>query len=327
MYKNAHIEGFDFMEKGKNSMKKMKGGIGDKFKDFKPEIPNGFFSDAAKGGASNVGSSFLGPTHNYAKEIRSPQELDMAPDGTMDAMAKNVSGIIAYTDVLVSGDSKAQHNSEFNKPCDPGSGDNCSPLGNSFYLETPGQCKDSQGKLHKRYMYINNKPTGSIPFISDMTGKNTPGLRGLIPGAIENLGHINPVGMFSAFLQGTNPKCSKLELKVTNGQAGKYVADADIATLDPCLWDSEGNPRKPGSTDNSGKNNWAPEGKQVKTAGCSTKAGFMTMNKQMLNSKKQPLYQYELTTKDPIARVYNAVFGGLLIYLMYKGMVKSGQLS
>ena len=47
----------------------------------------------------------------------------------------------------------------------------------------------------------------------------------------------------------------------------------------------------------------------------------------MLNSKKQPLYKYELTTKDPIAKVYNALFGGMLIYLMYKGMVKSGQLS
>ena len=47
----------------------------------------------------------------------------------------------------------------------------------------------------------------------------------------------------------------------------------------------------------------------------------------MLNSKKQPLYQYELASKDPTAKVYNAVFGGLLIYLMYRGMVKSGQLS
>ena len=45
------------------------------------------------------------------------------------------------------------------------------------------------------------------------------------------------------------------------------------------------------------------------------------------NSKKQPLYRYELTTKDHIAKGYTAIFGGLLIYLMYKGMIKSGQLS
>ena len=46
----------------------------------------------------------------------------MRPEGSMDALAANVSGIIAYTDVLVSGDSKAQHNSEFSRPCDPQSG-------------------------------------------------------------------------------------------------------------------------------------------------------------------------------------------------------------
>lgn len=323
MYKNARIEGFDFMENGKDSVSKMKG---KRKKQPKPEKGNGFFSKVAKGG-SNISSKFLGPTHNYAKEILAPSEMGMSPDGNMDALASNVSGIIAYTDVLVSGDSKAQHNSEFNNSCDPGSGDNCAPLGNSFYLETAGKCKDSNGKLHKRYMYINNKPTGSIPFISDMTGKNVPGLRGLIPGAIENLGHINPLAMFSGFLQGTNPKCSLLGLKASNGDHNKYVADADIADLDPCYWDSQGRPRKIGSSDNSGHNKYAPEGKQNKTAGCSTKAGFMNMNKQMLNSKKQPLYQYELTTKEPIARVYNVVFGGLLIYLMYKGMVKSGELS
>ena len=320
MYKNAGIEGFDFMDNAKDSMNEMKGKAKEKVK---PEKEKGFFSDVAKG-ASNVGSSFLGPTHNYAKEILSPQEMRMRPQGSMDALAANVSGIIAYTDVLVSGDSKAQHNSEFSRPCDPKSGKNCSPLGNSFFLETGGECKDSKGKLRKRWMYINNKPTGSIPFISDMTGKNTPGLRGLIPGAIENLGHINPLAMFSGFLQGTNPKCSLLKLKTTTGQSPKYVANADIADLDPCLWDSKGRPRQPGSRDNSGYNRI---GNTRKSAGCSTKAGFMNMNKQMLNSKKQPLYKYELTTKDPIAKVYNALFGGMLIYLMYKGMVKSGQLS
>ena len=191
MYKNAGIVGFDFMDNAKDSMKKMKGKTK---KKIKPEKDGGFFSKVSKGG-SMAPPSFLGPTHNYAKEILAPQEMRMRPEGSMDALAANVSGIIAYTDVLVSGDSKAQKNSEFSRPCEPKTGKYCSPLGNSFFLETGGKCKDSKGKLHKRWMYINNKPTGAIPFISDMTGKNTPGLRGLIPGAIENLGHINPLAM------------------------------------------------------------------------------------------------------------------------------------
>ena len=155
----------------------------------------------------------------------------MSDKGNMSTLANNVAGIISYTDVLVSGKSRAQHNSEFSSSCDPGSGRNCAPLGNAFYLKTGGKCKDRNGRLRTRYMYINNKPTGAIPFISNMTGKNLPGLRGLIPGAIENLGHINPLSMFSGFMQGSNPKCRILKLKGEGGNGRQYVADADIADL------------------------------------------------------------------------------------------------
>ena len=81
MYKNARIEGFDFMDNAKDSMNEMKGKIK---KKVNPEKDNGFFSKVAEGG-SNVGASFLGPTHNYAKEILAPQEMGMRPQGSMDA--------------------------------------------------------------------------------------------------------------------------------------------------------------------------------------------------------------------------------------------------
>ena len=50
------------------------------------------------------------------------------------------------------------------------------------------------------------------------------GLRGLIPGAIENLGHINPLAMFSGFMQGTNPPCRPLKLEGEGGNGKQYVA-------------------------------------------------------------------------------------------------------
>ena len=38
-------------------------------------------------------------------------------------------------------------------------------------------------------------------------------------------------------MQGTNPKCRKLNLKDDKGRSGYYVADADIADLDPhSIW-------------------------------------------------------------------------------------------
>ena len=237
MYKNAkYKEGFDFMKDAKNSMNDASSKMDTKKLD--PEEEGGFFSKISKG-SGNVSKSFLGPTHNYAKEILSPQELGMSDTGNMTTLGNNISGIIAYTDVLVSGKSSAQQNCVGGKcspPCDIKSGRNCSPLGNAFYLETGGKCKGPNGNLHTRHMYINNKPTGAIPFISDMTGKNTPGLRGLIPGAIENLGHINPLAMFSGFMQGTNPPCRPLKLEGEGGNGKQYVADADIADLDPCLF-------------------------------------------------------------------------------------------
>jgi hypothetical protein len=332
MNKNTkYIEKFNLMDNAKNSMKdfdskKVK-------KKLVPEKKNGFFQKVSKGG-SNLSNSFLGPTHNYAKEILSPQEMGMSDKGNMSTLANNVAGIISYTDVLVSGKSRAQHNSEFSSSCDPGSGRNCAPLGNAFYLQTGGKCKDKDGKLRTRYMYINNKPTGAIPFISNMSGKNLPGLRGLIPGAIENLGHINPLSMFSGFMQGSNPKCRILKLKGEGGNGRQHVADADIADLDPCYWDSNGNPRTSSTTSKSGRNPVAyeidPKGSNaIKTAGCPTRSGFVNMNKQFINKKIKTVSNSDNFQKidNSLDKTFNLIFGGLLIYLMYKGMEKSGQLN
>lgn len=334
MYKNANYkEGFDFMKDAKDSMKDFSGKMDTK--KLLPENSGGFFEKVSKG-SGNVSKSFLGPTHNYAKEILSPQEMGMSDAGNMTTLGNNVRGIIAYTDVLVSGKSRAQQNCNGGKcrpACDPRKNTNCAPLGNAFYLETGGKCKDKKGKLHTRYMYINNKPTGAIPFISNMSGKNLPGLRGLIPGAIENLGAINPLSMFSGFMQGTDPPCRPLKLKGEGGNGRQHVSDADIADLDPCFWDSKGKPRTSRSTDKSGRNPVAYEidpksTSAVKTAGCPTRSGFMNMNRQVFNKKVKPFYKKNNFTelKDPLDKTFNLMFGSLLIYLMYKGMMKSGQL-
>jgi len=260
-----------------------------------------FFKDIA-GGLSNAEKSMLGPTYNYAKQIKGPSELDppLSGKGTMDALAGDVAGIINYTQVLVSGDSKAQRN-----------GGN-RPLGNRFYLKTGGQCTDSGGQLHDRYIFTNNVPTGSIPFISSASGANLPAFRGLVPGTIENLGHINPLALFGAFMQGTNPKCRKLDLKadyaVDGKTSGLYVADADIANLDGCLW---------AGSSTSGVN---PVTKKTKT-GC--KAGFQNMNDIMAGIKDS--FGTELILKNnPVANVYNLGFSMFIIYLLYQFTIKKG---
>ena len=87
-----------------------------------------FFKDIA-GGVEKAQAGFLGPTYNYAKQIKAPGELGMSGDGNMGALARDVAGLINYTEVLTTGKSRAQRTS--------------GPLGNKFFLKTEGKCKSS----------------------------------------------------------------------------------------------------------------------------------------------------------------------------------------
>ena len=247
-----------------------------------------FFKDIA-GGIENAQAGFLGPTYNYAKQIKAPSELGMSGDGNMGALARDVAGLINYTEVLVSGKSRAQRTS--------------GPLGNKFYLKTGGQCKSSDGQLHDRWLFVNNVPTGTIPFISTLTGSAMGEMRGLVPGTIENLGELNPLALFGGFMQGTNPKCRKLTLKGDSGKRNMYVADADIANLSPCLFG--------GTNPVSGK----------KMNGCAS--GFQNMN-DIISGLKKTFDGDETLEHNPLAKVYNVGFSVLLVYLMYHLVMKSG---
>ena len=82
-----------------------------------------FFNEIA-GGAEKCRLNFR-PTYNYAKNIASPNDMGMSGDGNMDALAKDITGIIAYTQLLVEGKRHKQLKRI--------------PLGNKFYLKQEGQ--------------------------------------------------------------------------------------------------------------------------------------------------------------------------------------------
>uniref|UniRef100_A0A6C0JBX4 Uncharacterized protein n=1 Tax=viral metagenome TaxID=1070528 RepID=A0A6C0JBX4_9ZZZZ len=254
-----------------------------------------FFKDVA-GGAEKAQAGFLGPTYNYAKQILPPSELGMSGDGNMGALARDITGLINYTEVLTTGKSRAQRKAD-------------TPLGNKFYLKTGGQCKSADGMLHDRWLYVNNVPTGSLPFITSATGNALGEFRGLVPGTIENLGHLNPLALFGGFMQGTNPACRVLDLPVTDKSEGgiKYVADADIVSLSPCLF-------------GKGKVRTNPVSGS-KLSGCAS--GFQNIN-DIMNGLKNTFEDNETLQYNPLAKVYNVGFSALLIYLMYHLVMKSG---
>ena len=117
---------------------------------------------------------------------------------------------------------------------------------------------------------------------------------------IVNVGEINPLAIFKGFMQGTDPKCRKLGLKDDKGRSGYYVADADIADLDPCLFGG----RNPVS------------GRSYN--GCAS--GFQNMN-DIVNKIKEEIPKLQ---KNPLANVYNLGFGAFVIYLMYHLIRKHG---
>ena len=271
------------------------------------------FKDVQKG-AGNVEASLLGPDYNYAKAIKPPSEMGMSTRGSMSALAWNIAGISDYVNVLVSGDSRAQRNGGRR------------PLGQRFYLKTAAQCcsdpvLDEDGnqikcnKKHDRYMFIDNIPSGRVPFISSASNSNFQSLRGLVPGTMENVGKINPLEMISGFMAGAYPKCRKLKIKSTSSVGPKsnvYVADSDIANLSGCLWNSKGKPRKRNTRDNRGRN---PVSGEV-TSGCAE--GFKIMNEKLSNKN----YAKVKNNKNTIDNLYNLGFSSLLIYLMYRLITK-----
>ena len=122
------------------------------------------------------------------------------------------------------------------------------PLGDKFFLQTKATCKAvDTGKTTPRYIYINNVPQGDIPFISSGMGQNFTTFEGLIPGALSNLTDLNPLAVFDAFLDGSNPDCKNITMQTIDNSnvvttETQYVTVSDIKGLDPCLFSNNTNP-------------------------------------------------------------------------------------
>ena len=173
-------------------------------------------------------------SYNYSSMIKAPSELGMSSNGSIGALSNDINGLIAYTEVLVSGKSKASRSG--------------GPLGNKYFLDTGAECNAKDTKQQtERYIYINNVPTGNIPLISSAMGTNFTDFKGLIPGITGNLSALNPMALMSAFTAGSNPECQQITMEtidVNNNKSKEthYVTVADITNTDACLFPNKRNP-------------------------------------------------------------------------------------
>ncbi len=239
--------------------------------------------------AKGVEERLLGPTYPYYKNIKTPSEIGMSDNGTIQQMATDINGLIQYVELLVTGNSGASATG--------------SPLGNKFFLQTGAKCAAidsctdpndaSTCQKVDRYIYVDNVPEGNIPFISSGLGVNFSEFKGLIPGAMGNLNVLNPFAIMRAFMSGSNPHCQTITMTTINNDNVKsseshYVTLADISNMDPCSFPNGKNP--------------------VTNQQC--KETFANLNPATIPN-------------DPLSQIYLAGLGALGVYILYRMMEKS----
>ena len=80
---------------------------------------SGIFKDVM-GNLDDVQQKLLGPDYKYYEQIKTPTELGVTSDGGLDHLSDDVSALIAYVELLVSGTGEASATGN--------------PLGNKFFL-------------------------------------------------------------------------------------------------------------------------------------------------------------------------------------------------
>jgi hypothetical protein len=167
------------------------------------------------------------PYHTY---IKTPDQLKVSGQGTLTALGNDISALEDYVNVLVSGHSKGQ---------------TVAPLGNKYFMDTGNSCTATDGSTQDRYVFVNNIPSGRIPFISSAMGTDMTQFEGLVPGVLEDLAAMDPSSLFGAF--DTETPCQKITMATRDASNNestdtKYVVQTDISSYDACWFPNKKNP-------------------------------------------------------------------------------------
>lgn len=247
-------------------------------------------------GASDLEQEYLGPNYDYYKKVKTPSQMGMGSKGTFEQLGKDISGLVDYVEVLVTGRSKAQTKQ--------------TPLGDRYFLKTGAQCKDTTGQLQDRWLYVDNIPNGDIPILTSALDNNFTDFEGLIPGAISKMNDLNPSNFMKAFVSGSEPPCRKVALNTVDVDDNtsfdeQFVSDYDITSINPCSFKDKKNP--------------------LTNKGC--REGFTDMETKLNNIFKNTVnmeYTPRGNTISTIAtKSYYASLTVLLLFILYRFLSKN----
>lgn len=189
-------------------------------------------------GDENVPNDFA-----YSKIIKSPEVMGAGPEA--DDLNNNTQALSSLTDLIMTSDTDANCLRSSNHP-----------LGDQYFLKTSGTCINPRTKKPvSRYIYISHQPEDSIDTrpVKDSDSSDTMRYDGLLPGIINNMYHLNPFGIFTAFAEDGNPECVEVTLSSTRDLPGDictnsnstlkfnthFITRSDAKEIDPCSFQTK----------------------------------------------------------------------------------------
>ena len=210
--------------------------------------------------------ALAGDGYSYIAATEAPKDLGVSTEA--GAIKTNINSIFDYTQLLINGDGPAnaiQHNYGYDIPIGDryfvNTGGQCQPVGVVKGCQnTPGGCpkesightvKTATGKIHvvPRSVLIDNIPHFDVPIPEALkkAGKSGEKFDGIIPGIVNDVLTMNPMGLLGAFVLPAYPECVNVEVNTVTGKGenaydvvkeSAFVITAEAQNINPCAFSS-----------------------------------------------------------------------------------------
>ena len=217
-----------------------------------------------------LSAALKGDGYSYIAATETPSELGVGTDP--DQIKSNINAIVDYTQLLINGDGPANRiQKEYGADI---------PIGDRYFLNTGGQCrpvKASKGcqnrmdceqldigtsistaegkiKVVPRSMLIDNIPQNDVPIpdsLKEASGSKSLKFDGVVPGIINDVLNMNPMGIITGFLIPAFPDCIEASVTTVTGKGQTaykpvtqkaFVITSEAQNISPCAFSNFENP-------------------------------------------------------------------------------------